>query len=82
MILILNLAWIAEQIAAGDLNQRVSGTERNDEIGRLAISFARMKRSVREKLQLINEQKEEQTSHSFSNKIVNYNLPINSKMNF
>ncbi|WP_022940784.1 response regulator [Psychromonas hadalis] len=56
---ILNLAWIAERIAAGDLNQRVSGTERNDEIGRLAISFARMKRSVREKLQLINEQKEE-----------------------
>jgi two-component system, sensor histidine kinase ChiS len=56
---ILNLAWIAERIAAGDLNQRVSGTERNDEIGRLAISFARMKRSVREKLLLINEQKEE-----------------------
>ncbi|MCP5077424.1 MAG: response regulator, partial [Psychromonas sp.] len=56
---ILNLAWIAERIAAGDLNQRVSGTERNDEIGRLAISFARMKRSVREKLTLIGEQKEE-----------------------
>ncbi|PKF63160.1 hybrid sensor histidine kinase/response regulator [Psychromonas sp. psych-6C06] len=56
---ILNLAWIAERIAAGDLNQRVSGTQRMDEIGRLAISFARMKRSIREKLQLINEQKEE-----------------------
>lgn len=56
---ILNLAWIAERIAAGDLDQRVSSTERNDEIGRLAISFARMKRSVREKLDLINEQKEE-----------------------
>ncbi|GLS89373.1 histidine kinase [Psychromonas marina] len=56
---ILNLAWIAERIAAGDLNQRVNGTERSDEIGRLAISFARMKRSIREKLQLINEQKAE-----------------------
>lgn len=54
---ILNLTWIAERIAAGDLNQHVNGTERSDEIGRLAISFARMKLSIGEKLQLINEQK-------------------------
>ncbi|WP_028864274.1 ATP-binding protein [Psychromonas aquimarina] len=56
---ILNLAWIAERLAAGDLEQKMTGTERQDEIGRLAVSFARMKHSVSEKLQLIHKQNKE-----------------------
>lgn len=53
---ILNLAWIAERIAAGDLTQLVLGTDRDDEIGRLAMSFTRMKNSMNDKLLLINRQ--------------------------
>lgn len=53
---ILNLAWIAEHIAAGDLTKLVLGTDRDDEIGRLAMSFARMKNSINDKLLLINRQ--------------------------
>ncbi len=56
---LLRVTWAAERVSAGDLDQDISGTDRPDEIGRLAISFARMQRSVREKLQLIREQNAE-----------------------
>ncbi|MDD1784230.1 response regulator [Enterovibrio sp. ZSDZ35] len=56
---LLRLTWAAEQVSAGDLDQKISSTDREDEIGRLAISFARMQRSVREKLALIREQNKE-----------------------
>lgn len=56
---LLRLTWAAEQVSAGDLDQKISSTDRDDEIGRLAISFARMQRSVREKLALIREQNKE-----------------------
>lgn len=53
---LLRLTWAAEQVSAGDLDQKISSTNRQDEIGRLAVSFARMQRSVREKLSLIHDQ--------------------------
>ncbi len=56
---LLKLTWAAERISAGDLFENVEGTERKDEIGRLAVSFERMQRSVREKIELINKQNTE-----------------------
>ena len=56
---LLRLTWAAEQVSAGDMDQKIEGTERCDEIGRLAVSFARMQTSVREKMTLIREQNNE-----------------------
>lgn len=56
---LLKLTWAAEQVSAGDLDQKINSTDREDEIGRLAVSFARMQRSVRDKLALIREQNKE-----------------------
>ncbi|MEH6531624.1 MAG: response regulator [Photobacterium frigidiphilum] len=56
---LLRLTWAAERASAGDLEQEIKGTERSDEIGRLAISFARMQRSIREKITLIRDQNNE-----------------------
>ncbi|MCW8330126.1 response regulator [Photobacterium sp. SDRW27] len=56
---LLRLTWAAERVSAGDLEQKIESTERSDEIGRLAVSFARMQRSVREKMSLIREQNTE-----------------------
>ncbi|AJR09910.1 sensory box sensor histidine kinase/response regulator [Photobacterium gaetbulicola Gung47] len=56
---LLRLTWAAEQVSAGDMDQKIEGIERCDEIGRLAISFARMQSSVREKMTLIREQNNE-----------------------
>lgn len=57
---LLNLTWSAELVAAGDLEKPIRGANpEGDEICRLAHSFAHMQYSVREKLQLINLQKQE-----------------------
>lgn len=56
---LLRLTWAAERVSAGDLDQDMFSTDRKDEIGRLAVSFARMQRSIREKIQLIKAQNEE-----------------------
>ncbi|RJG48474.1 response regulator [Motilimonas pumila] len=57
---LLNLTWSAELVAAGDLEKPIRGVNpEGDEIGRLAHSFAHMQYSVREKLLLISEQKQE-----------------------
>ncbi|MDD9158116.1 response regulator [Aliivibrio sp. S4TY2] len=56
---LLRLTWAAERVSAGDLDQDMISTDRKDEIGRLAVSFARMQRSIREKIQLIKTQNEE-----------------------
>ena len=53
---VLGLAWMAERVTEGDLNLDINETKRKDEIGRLAVSFVKMKNSVRDKLTLINEQ--------------------------
>ncbi|OLQ92767.1 hybrid sensor histidine kinase/response regulator [Vibrio ponticus] len=59
---LLKLTWSAEKASAGDLNAEIS-TERKDEIGRLAIAFERMQRSIREKMALIKEQNVELESN-------------------
>lgn len=56
---LLKLTWAAERISAGHLEEKVEGAEREDEIGRLAVSFERMQRSVREKIELIEKQNQE-----------------------
>jgi len=53
---LLKLTWAAEKVSAGDLDETMINTERKDEIGRLAVSFERMQRSIREKMQLIKSQ--------------------------
>ena len=56
---LLQLAWAAEKVAAGQLDIDIVNTQRNDEIGRLATSFRRMQRSIRDKLNLIKTQNQE-----------------------
>ncbi len=68
---LLKLTWAAERISAGDLAEEVEGAQRKDEIGRLAVSFARMQRSVREKIALIEHQNQE----------LEYNLQTIAKQN-
>ncbi|MGJ7096865.1 response regulator [Vibrio hannami] len=56
---LLKLTWAAEKVSAGDLDESVINTNRKDEIGRLAVSFERMQRSIREKILTIRKQNEE-----------------------
>lgn len=56
---LLKLTWAAEKVSAGDLDAAMINTDRKDEIGRLAVSFERMQRSIRDKMQLIKQQNEE-----------------------
>ncbi|MCX2788874.1 response regulator [Vibrio sp. Sgm 5] len=60
---LLKLTWAAEKVSAGDLDETTFNTQRKDEIGRLAISFERMQRSIREKIQTIKQQNEELESN-------------------
>lgn len=60
---LLKLTWSAEKVSAGDLDADMINTERKDEIGRLAVSFERMQRSIREKILLIKQQNEELESN-------------------
>ncbi|MDF2154990.1 response regulator [Vibrio sp. CAU 1672] len=60
---LLKLTWAAEKVSAGDLDDTTFNTERKDEIGRLATSFERMQRSIREKIQTIKQQNEELESN-------------------
>lgn len=60
---LLKLTWAAEKVSAGDLDETTFNTERKDEIGRLAISYERMQRSIREKIQTIKQQNEELESN-------------------
>ncbi|WP_372377288.1 response regulator [Vibrio natriegens] len=60
---LLKLTWAAERVSAGDLDENTFDTVRKDEIGRLAISFERMQRSIREKIQTIKKQNEELESN-------------------
>ncbi|MFA0567317.1 response regulator [Vibrio gallaecicus] len=56
---LLKLTWAAEKVSAGDLDEAMINMERKDEIGRLAVSFERMQRSIREKILLIKSQNQE-----------------------
>ncbi|WP_114784983.1 response regulator [Vibrio tetraodonis] len=53
---LLRLTWAAEKVSAGNLDTDIVNTQRKDEIGRLALSFERMQRSIRDKIQLIEKQ--------------------------
>ncbi|TVO38830.1 response regulator [Vibrio algivorus] len=53
---LLKLTWVAERVSAGDLSQDIINIDRKDEIGRLATSFARMQRSIKDKIELIGDQ--------------------------
>ena len=53
---LLKLTWAAEKVSAGNLDTDIVNTQRKDEIGRLALSFERMQRSIRDKIQLIEKQ--------------------------
>ncbi len=56
---LLKLTWSAERVSAGDLEEDMFTTSRKDEIGRLAVSFERMQRSIRDKIQTIGKQNQE-----------------------
>ncbi|RSD31041.1 response regulator [Vibrio pectenicida] len=56
---LLKLTWTAEKVSAGNLDADIVNTQRKDEIGRLAVSFKRMQRSIRDKILLIEEQNKE-----------------------
>ncbi|XHF85414.1 response regulator [Vibrio sp. HN007] len=56
---LLRLTWAAEKVSAGDWDEPVINTDRSDEIGRLAVSFERMQRSIREKILTIRKQNKE-----------------------
>ncbi len=60
---LLQLTWSAEKVSAGDLDADINNLGRKDEIGRLAVSFERMQRSIREKIQLIKQQNKELESN-------------------
>ncbi|CCN45208.1 putative sensor histidine kinase/response regulator [Vibrio nigripulchritudo MADA3029] len=60
---LLKLTWSAERVSAGDLDEVMFETRRKDEIGRLAVSFQRMQRSIREKILTIKSQNEELEAH-------------------
>lgn len=53
---LLKLTWAAEKVSAGNLDTDIVNTQRKDEIGRLALSFERMQRSIRDKILLIEDQ--------------------------
>jgi two-component system sensor histidine kinase ChiS len=53
---LLKLTWAAERVSGGELETPLFNTDRKDEIGRLAVSFERMQRSIRDKIHTIGEQ--------------------------
>ncbi|MGR5287319.1 response regulator [Vibrio maritimus] len=56
---LLKLTWAAERASGGDLDPSIISLERADEIGRLALSFERMRRSIKDKIELIKSQNQE-----------------------
>ncbi|WP_063656421.1 response regulator [Aliivibrio fischeri] len=77
---LLRLTWAAERVSAGDLDQEMISTDRKDEIGRLAVSFARMQRSIREKIQLIKDQNEELEANLATIQLKNNELEAADKL--
>ncbi len=77
---ILKLAWTAEKVSAGNLDEEVINTERQDEIGRLAISFERMQRSIRDKILTIKTQNKELEKNLTVIKKQNQDLQLSDKL--
>ncbi|GAL10580.1 chitin catabolic cascade sensor histidine kinase ChiS [Vibrio astriarenae] len=74
------MTWAAEKASAGDLDEAMQNTERKDEIGRLAVSFERMRRSIREKILLIKSQNEELEENLSIIKKQNEDLQLANKL--
>ncbi|WP_159207329.1 HAMP domain-containing protein, partial [Klebsiella pneumoniae] len=77
---LLKLTWAAERVSAGDLDEAMINTERKDEIGRLAVSFERMQRSIREKISLIKSQNKELESNLLIIRKQNDELQLANKL--
>ena len=77
---LLKLTWAAEKVSAGDLDVTMINTERKDEIGRLAVSFERMQRSIRDKIQLIKKQNRELEDNLHLIKKQNHELQLANKL--
>jgi two-component system sensor histidine kinase ChiS len=56
---LIDLTRVTEVISTGNLEQAIQYTDRKDELGRLAKSFAQMRDSIREKMELIQKQNQE-----------------------
>jgi two-component system sensor histidine kinase ChiS len=56
---LIDLTRVTEVISTGNLEQTIRYTDRKDELGRLSKSFAQMRDSIREKLELIQKQNQE-----------------------
>ncbi len=77
---LLKLTWVAERVSAGDLDQEIISIDRKDEIGRLAHSFARMQKSISEKLLLIKQQNQTLEDNLHTIKQKNDDLQVASKL--
>ncbi|GEM73952.1 response regulator [Vibrio sagamiensis] len=77
---LLQLTWEAEKVSNGELDDANFNTDRKDEIGRLAHSFQRMQRSIREKIQTIKQQNEELESNLTLIKKQNEDLQLANKL--
>ncbi|MGL6027783.1 MAG: HAMP domain-containing protein, partial [Vibrio sp.] len=77
---LLKLTWAAERVSAGDLDEAMINTERKDEIGRLAVSFERMQRSIRDKITLIKAQNKELESNLLIIRKQNDELQLANKL--
>lgn len=77
---LLQLTWAAEKVSAGDLDTQIHHTRRRDEIGRLAVSFARMRHAIREKLALIRQQNQALEANITTIRAQNEELHVANKL--
>ncbi|MCG9789525.1 response regulator [Vibrio mediterranei] len=77
---LLKLTWAAERASGGDLEPSIISADRKDEIGRLALSFERMRRSIKEKIELIKSQNQELEQNLVTIKKQNEELQLANKL--
>ncbi|MGV2987318.1 response regulator [Vibrio sp. E150_011] len=77
---LLKLTWAAERASGGDLEPSIISADRKDEIGRLALSFERMRRSIKDKIELIKSQNQELEQHLIVIKKQNEELQLANKL--
>ncbi|MCW8345200.1 response regulator [Vibrio sp. ZSDZ65] len=77
---LLKLTWAAERASGGDLEPSIISANRKDEIGRLALSFERMRRSIKDKIELIKSQNQELEQHLIVIKKQNEELQLANKL--
>ncbi|MCL9773412.1 response regulator [Vibrio methylphosphonaticus] len=77
---LLKLTWAAERASGGDLEPSIISANRKDEIGRLALSFERMRRSIKDKIELIKNQNQELEQNLIVIKKQNEELQLANKL--